>query len=246
MQTPQEKAIAISYKNKRFLPRQNKKINLKKITNPVLKYEMPDGKKIYYKDNEDQSHTDQSFIASGGDEFNNIRHADKRIKKSVVDGENQIFLDSKLPSGLTPLENKINQDEKMEIQKGILNDYLSEYNRERQIKEQGLPNTLHYPESSEFQKSWLTKLNEVESEKGEYGEDHKLGQWKERFSNDRNIKSGDIENIRPVFETFGNAGFVRTNDFDERQNKVKGKTKGIMPITTKPKINFMKMYEGVN
>ena len=61
-----------------------------------------------------------------------------------------------------------------------------------------------------------------------------------------NIKSGDIENIRPVFETFGNAGFVRTNDFDERQNKVKGKTKGIMPITTKPKINFMKMYEGVN
>ena len=90
MQTPQEKAIAISYKNKRFLPRQNKKINLKKITNPVLKYEMPDGKKIYYKDNEDQSHTDQSFIASGGDEFNNIRHADKR-KKSIVGGENQIF-----------------------------------------------------------------------------------------------------------------------------------------------------------
>ena len=108
MQTPQEKAIAISYKNKRFLPRQNKKINLKKITNPVLKYEMPDGKKIYYKDNEDQSHTDQSFIASGGDEFNNIQHADKR-KKSTVGGENQIFLDSKLPSGVTPLENKINQ-----------------------------------------------------------------------------------------------------------------------------------------
>ena len=216
MQTPQEKAIAISYKNKRFLPRQNKKINLKKITNPVLKYEMPDGKKIYYKDNEDQSHTDQSFIASGGDEFNNIQHADKR-KKSIVGGENQIFSDSKLPSGLTPLENKINQDEKMEIQKGILHDYLSEYNR------------LRHPD----QKSWLTKLNEAGSEK-------------ERFSNDRNIRSGDIENIRPVFETFGNAGFVRTNDFDERQNKVKGKTKGIMPITTKPKINFMKMYEGVN
>ena len=229
MQTPQEKAIAISYKNKRFLPRQNKKINLKKITNPVLKYEMPDGKKIYYKDNEDQSHTDQSFIASGGDEFNNIRHADKR-KKSIVGGENQIFSDSKLPSGLTPLENKINQDEKMEIQKGILHDYLSEYNR------------LRHPD----QKSFLKRLNEVESEKGESGEDHKLGQWRERYSNDRNIRSGDIENIRPVFETFGNAGFVRTNDFDERQNKVKGKTKGIMPITTKPKINFMKMYEGVN
>ena len=245
MQTPQEKAIAISYKNKRFLPRQNKKINLKKITNPVLKYEMPDGKKIYYKDNEDQSHTDQSFIASGGDEFNNFPHSDKR-KKSIVGGENQIFSDSKLPSGVTPLENKINQDEKMKIQKDMLHDYLSEYNRERQIKDEGLPNTLHYPESPEFQKSFLKGLNEVESEKGEYGEDHKLGQWRERFTNDRNIRSGDIENIRPVFETFGNAGFVRTNDFDERQNKVKGKTKGIMPITTKPKINFMKMYEGVN
>ena len=211
MQTPQEKAIAISYKNKRFLPRQNKKINLKKITNPVLKYEMPDGKKIYYKDNEDQSHTDQSFIASGGDEFNNIQHADKR-KKSIVGGENQIFSDSKLPSGLTPLENKINQDEKMEIQKGILHDYLSEYNR------------LRHPD----QKEWLTKLNEAESEK-------------ERFSNDRNIKSGDIENIRPVFETFGNAGYVKTNDFDERQNKVKGKTTGIMPIT-KEKTNLQEMF----
>ena len=215
MQTPQEKAVAISYKNKNYLPKQNKKINLKKITNPILKYEI-DGKKIYYKDNEDQSHSDQSFIAMGGDEFNNFPHSDKR-KKSIVGGENQIFLDSKLSSGLTPLENKINQDEKMEIQKGILHDYLSEYNR------------LRHPD----QKEWLTKLNEAESEK-------------ERFSNDRNIKSGDIENIRPVFETFGNAGFVRTNDFDERQNKVKGKTIGIMPITTKPKINFMKMYEGVN
>ena len=194
MQTPQEKAIAISYKNKRFLPRQNKKINLKKITNPVLKYEMPDGKKIYYKDNEDQSHTDQSFIASGGDEFNNIRHADKR-KKSIVGGENQIFLDSKLPSGATPLEKS---------QK---------------------PKTIDFVNSVFFNKP----LNVPE-----------------RYSNDRNIRSGDIENIRPVFETFGNAGFVRTNDFDERQNKVKGKTKGIMPITTKPKINFMKMYEGVN
>ena len=224
MQTPQEKAIAISYKNKRFLPRQNKKINLKKITNPVLKYEMPDGKKIYYKDNEDQSHTDQSFIASGGDEFNNIQHADKR-KKSIVGGENQIFSDSKLPSGLTPLENKINQDEKMKIQKDMLHDYLSEYNR------------LRHPD----QKSFLKRLNEVESEKGEYGEDHKLGQWRERFTNDRNIRSGDIENIRPVFETFGNAGYVKTNDFDERQNKVKGKTTGIMPIT-KEKTNLQEMF----
>ena len=228
MQTPQEKAVAISYKNKNYLPKQNKKINLKKITNPILKYEI-DGKKIYYKDNEDQSHSDQSFIAMGGDEFNNFPHSDKR-KKSIVGGENQIFLDSKLSSGLTPLENKINQDEKMKIQKDMLHDYLSEYNR------------LRHPD----QKSFLKRLNEVESEKGEYGEDHKLGQWRERFTNDRNIRSGDIENIRPVFETFGNAGFVRTNDFDERQNKVKGKTIGIMPITTKPKINFMKMYEGVN
>ena len=239
MQTPQEKAVAISYKNKSYLPKQNKKINLKKITNPILKYEI-DGKKIYYKDNEDQSHSDQSFIAMGGDEFNNFPHSDKR-KKSLVGGENQIFWDSKLPSGATPLENKINQNEKMEIQKELLNDYLSEYNRERQIKEQGLPNTLHYPESSEFQKRWLEKLNEVESEKGEYGEDHKLGQWKERFTNDRNIKSGDIENIRPVFETFGNAGYVKTNDFNEQQNKVKGKTKGIMPIT-KEKTNLQEMF----
>ncbi len=90
---------------------------MKKIAEPVLKYKIMNednpkkiDKKIYYGDNENQTHSEQSFNAKGGRDYSNFQlglsYNDLNNKRTpLTEGEEQILRMAKLKSGNTPLEN---------------------------------------------------------------------------------------------------------------------------------------------
>ena len=93
---------------------------MKKIAQPVLKYKIMNednpkkiDKKIYYGDNENQTHSQQSFNAKGGRDFSNFNlglsynDSDRLYKNRtpLTESEDIKMRMAKLKSGNTPLEN---------------------------------------------------------------------------------------------------------------------------------------------
>jgi len=218
-QTPREKAIAIHYKNK--------KINMKKIAQPVLKYKTEEvsynnksnipkitKQNIYYGDNENQTHSEQSFNAKGGRDYSNFQLG-KSYKDMMKSQENQ----PSLIDGYTTEPPRLTEAEILRLAK------LKSGKTPLEIHEL-LNRTHEYPKNADG----LTQLFHapIHAERKEYEE---------------NIPSGDVENTPPVFPKLVQGGFVTYDPFTARQDKTKHLATGIGPLAEKEKINFKDIYK---
>jgi hypothetical protein len=214
-QTLREKAIAIHYKNK--------KINMKKIAEPILKYKIEKvnynnksdipkitKQNIYYGDNENQTHSEQSFNAKGGRDYSNFQLG-KSYKDMMKSQENQPLSD-----GYTTEAPRLTEAEILRLTK------LKSGKTPLEIHEL-LNRTHEYPKNA----SGLIQLFNapIHAERKEYEE---------------NIPSGDIENTPPIFPTLVQGGFVTFDPFTARQEKTKHLVTGIGPLAKK--INFKDIY----